>query len=397
MSGSPGSTRRAVVIGGGIAGLAAAGALSRTGWQVTLLERHDGLRADGAALLVWPNGVHALRALGVGRGLDTISTPVSDTGFRRPDGRWLKRLDTAAITERLGAPVVTVHRQDLHDALVAQLGEVQVRTGVQVTAVRCTSDQLPAAGDGRSWWEGELLVAADGISSVVRGAVAPESGIAGAGHVAWRAVVPAHRAPPLDSTSETVGAGHRFLYTSLGSRGVYWAATAPGAPRPEPPEVQLDLLRRWFARWHAPVPALLDASRPADLLQHPIADLDPLPRSLGIPVGPGGVVLIGDAGHAMTPNLGIGACLALEDAVTLGEVAVASSVGEGLHQTLRRFNRLRRPRVAGLVRRSRRLGAVLQARGPIAVRARDAVLAGTPEGWIIRSLVAAAAWRPPSH
>lgn len=397
MAGSPGSSRRAVVVGGGIAGLAAAGALSRTGWEVTLLERHDGLRADGAALLVWPNGVHALRALGVGRGLDTISTPLSETGFRRPDGRWLTRVDTAAIVERLGAPVVAVHRQDLYDALVAQLGDVQVRTGVNITAVRGAGSRLPAVGDGTSWWEGELLVAADGINSAVRAVIAPESRVAGAGHVAWRAVVPAHRAPSLDDSSETAGAGHRFLYTSLGNRGVYWAATAPGASRPEPPEVQLDLLRRWFAGWHHPVTALLDATRPQDLLQHPVADLDPLPRNLGVAWGAGGVALIGDAGHAMTPNLGIGACLALEDAVSLGDMAVASSTGEGLHQSLQRFSRIRGPRVARLVRRSRRLGSLLQARGTLTVRARDAMLSGAPAEWVTRSLVAAAAWRPPER
>src|SRR4051812_47420722 len=81
--------RTAVVVGAGVGGLATAGALTRSGWQVTLIERDDRLRGGGAALLIWPNGVAALRALGLGRGLDAIAFPTSASGIRRPDGRWL--------------------------------------------------------------------------------------------------------------------------------------------------------------------------------------------------------------------------------------------------------------------------------------------------------------------
>src|SRR5256885_2386513 len=87
--------RSAVVVGAGVGGLAAAGALARTGWQVTLLERGDRLRGDSAALLLWPNGVRALRALGLGGGLGAIASPAPTRGIRRPGGQWLVEPDPA--------------------------------------------------------------------------------------------------------------------------------------------------------------------------------------------------------------------------------------------------------------------------------------------------------------
>src|SRR4051812_38821452 len=86
--------RTAVVVGAGIGGLAVSGALARTGWRVTLIERDDRLRAGRAALMLWPNGVRALRALGLGAGLDGIATPVPSLGIQRPDGQWLLQPDS---------------------------------------------------------------------------------------------------------------------------------------------------------------------------------------------------------------------------------------------------------------------------------------------------------------
>src|SRR5262245_60269672 len=119
--------RSAVVVGAGVGGLATAGALARTGWSVTLLERDDRLRPGRAAMLLWRNGVRALRALGLAGGLDAIATRVPPSGVRRPDGHWLVQPGDA---DNPRASPVVVHREDLHDAFVAGLGErMEVRTG----------------------------------------------------------------------------------------------------------------------------------------------------------------------------------------------------------------------------------------------------------------------------
>ena len=384
-----------MVVGAGVGGLAVAGALARARWEVVLLESQPSLAVGRGALLLWPNGVHALRALSVGAGLDEIGEPVSDSVIRRPDGRVLARSSMTSLAERYGAPALAVHRQDLYDALVAELGDVEVRTGVTVEQVRVAGAAAPAVSDGRTWWKADLVVAADGMDSVVRRAIAPDSAVAPAGFTAWRAVVPAHRAPDGVTAGETIGSGQRFLTTPLGSRGVHWVAVASGAPRPESAEVQLDLLRRWFTGWHQPIGALIDATRPDELWQQAMADLDPLPRRFGVSVDHGGVALLGDAAHAMTPNLGQGACLALEDAITLGTLIAEATPGAPLDGVLSRYDRLRRRRTAKLVRQSRRLGALFGARSRLGVGARNTLLTAAPSGLLDRATAAGADWRPP--
>ncbi|MFI5484459.1 FAD-dependent oxidoreductase [Micromonospora echinaurantiaca] len=394
--------RSAVVVGAGIGGLAVAGALARSGWQVTLLERADRIRPEPTAVVLWPNGVRALRALGLGAGLEAIATPVPDGGIRRPDGHWLVQ-PRPTPADRM--PVV-VHREDLHDALIAGLGDgVELRTGVTVRTVRAGAGARPAVGDGRHTLEADLVVAADGTDSELRRQLAPEAGVVSSGCAAWRAVIPWYRAPQLRDEvpvgGETLGAGYRFVSASLGERGssggssrggIYWVATAAGAPRPEPPETQLALLRRWYAGWPSPVTELLDATDPADLVQQEIRELRPLPRAYAFPSGPGGVVLLGDAAHAMPPHLGQGACLAFEDAATLATLLRESRLPDALAA----YDRTRRPRAASVVRQARRMSAVLRARGRLALRARDAALGTISPRLLSTAATTAAAWRPPS-
>lgn len=394
--------RSAVVVGAGIGGLAVAGALARSGWQVSLLERADRIRPEPTAVVLWPNGVRALRALGLGAGLEAIATPVPDGGIRRPDGHWLVQ-PRPTPGDRM--PVV-VHREDLHDALIAGLGDgVELRTGVTVRTVRAGAGARPAVGDGRHTLEADLVVAADGTDSELRRQLAPEAGVVSSGCAAWRAVIPWYRAPRLPDEvpvgGETLGAGYRFVSASLGERGssggssrggIYWVATAAGAPRPEPPETQLALLRRWYAGWPAPVTDLLDATDPADLVQQEIRELRPLPRAYAFPSGPGGVVLLGDAAHAMPPHLGQGACLAFEDAATLATLLRESRLPDALAA----YDRTRRPRAASVVRQARRMSAVLRTRGRLALRARDAALGTISSRLLSSAATTAAAWRPPS-
>ncbi|MGK5676761.1 FAD-dependent oxidoreductase [Micromonospora sp. URMC 106] len=394
--------RSAVVVGAGIGGLAVAGALARSGWRVTLLERADRVRPEPTAVALWPNGVRALRALGLGAGLEAIATALPDGGIRRPDGHWLVQ-PRPTPADRM--PVV-VHREDLHDALIAGLGdEVELRTGVTVRTVRAQPGERPSVGDGRHTVEADLVVAADGTDSEVRRQLAPESGVVSSGCAAWRAVIPWYRAPKLPPDrpvgGEVLGAGYRFVSASLGERGssgassrggIYWVATAAGAPRPEPPETQLALLRRWYAGWPAPIADLLDATDPADLVQQEIRELRPLPRSYGFPAGPGGVVLLGDAAHAMPPHLGQGACLAFEDAATLASLLRESRLPDAVVA----YDRVRRPRAATVVRQTRRMSAVLKARGPLALRARDAALGTLSPRLLSTAATTAAQWRPPS-
>ena len=370
---------RATVVGGGIGGLATAIGLGRAGWQVTLLERQPALTAAGAGLLVWPNAVHALRALGVGDAVAAAGVPNRDGGgIRRSDGRWLYRMDGAALARQLSAPVITMHRGDLHEILTAALPEsVEVHTGVDV-------DDVPT--------EGDLVIAADGIHSALRRQLAAQTKVRDSGQIAWRAITTG-KFDLSAGGGETVGPrGWRVGLAPVGARGVYWYAAAPGPLRTTSPAEQLAEIEAHVAGWHAPIADLIAATDPADLLHHQLADLDPLP-----PMRFGGrVALLGDAAHAMTPNLGQGAAQALEDAVTLTAEVGSASTAADIAAGLARYEAARRPRVAALVRNSRRAGDVFGARGRVTAALRDLVVRAVPARVLQANAARTASWRPPA-
>jgi 2-polyprenyl-6-methoxyphenol hydroxylase-like FAD-dependent oxidoreductase len=402
--------RTAVVVGAGVGGLAVTGALARTGWQVTLLEQGDRLRGNGAAVLIWPNGAAALAALGLSLG--DVTFPVAAGGIRRPDGRQLVGAGARAVAESGAAPppgCVVVHADDLHDALMAGLGErIEIRTGATVTRVRAGSADRPAVGTQKHMFEADLVVAADGSGSLIRRRLASRSALVAAGYTSWRAVIPWYRAPKLPdavaASGQMLGSGQRFLHAALGERGssasntrggIYWAATVPGAVRPESAVIQLALLRRWFDGWAAPVADLLGATEPQDLVQQAGEELRPLPDRFGYPVGGGGFVLLGDAAHVATPNLTQGACLAFEDAATLGPLLRAAEPGRSLGAALEAYTEARRARVLRVARLSRRLGMVLQAQGSLTVRARNYALGRLPSDILDRAVASTIDWTPP--
>lgn len=390
----------AVVVGAGVGGLSAAGALARAGWRVSLLERADRLRANPAALFLWPNALAALRSLGLGGGLGEISTEVPAAGVRRPDGQWLSRAST-------GPQPVVVHSEDLHDTLIAGLGtRIDIQTGVTVKSVHYRHGERPAVGDTRgNTWDGDLIVAADGADSFIRSRLAPQSLTVSSGYAAWRAVIPWYRAPRIEEAAlagETLGGGYRFQAASLGNRGsagassrggIYWTATVAGAARPEAAATQLALLRRWFAGWHAPIGDLLAATEPDDLSQMDGRQLRPMPTEFTFPCGVGGFVLLGDAAHAMPHHLTQGAGMALEDAATL--TALVGPGGAGLEAAMANYSAQRRARVTQVARQTQRVGAILAPRGALLTRARERAFGALAPRVLDRAAESVADWHPP--
>lgn len=383
--------RHAVVTGGGIGGLTAAVALSRRGWRVTVCERAPVLTGVGAGIVLAPNALRALDSIGLGPEVwagDTLPGPV---GLRTPDGTWLSRSDSAAVSTRHGPATRAVHRGFLIDALAAALPPGVVRLGVSVTGVDDTGGVVvvrTSAGDLRA----DAVVAADGMRSVLRGQLFPRHpGLRHAGEAGWRAVLP-RSGPPPRHAAETWGRGERFGVVPLVDGRIYVYATAVTGPGGRPADHHAELTRR-FGAWHDPIPALLDrlnqhAPDPVGILHHDFHELaPPLPRFHA-----GRVALLGDAAHAMTPNLGQGGCQAIEDAVVVAHLLAHHT---DVPAALAAYTKARHRRTTRIGRRSRRIGELARLSHPLATSIRNLTVRATPRAVTSRALDAVLGWQPP--
>ena len=261
--------------------------------------------------------------------------------------------------------------------------------GAPVLEVESDSDSVRVRHGGGEE-RAELVVLADGLSSTSRALVTgPGPRPRYAGYTAWRAVAPAgvELAGPGGAT-ESWGRGERFGIVPLTDGRVYWFATANVPEGERAPDGEHSEVLRRFSGWHAPVPDVLRATAPADVLRHDVYDLRPHPRSYIS----GRLVLLGDAAHAMSPNLGQGACQAIEDAATLSALLPP---GSDVEAGLGAYDRLRRPRARRIAGRSALLGRIGQLEGRLTSAARDLVVRRTPDALTERQLDDVLRWRPP--
>ncbi|MFI6870002.1 FAD-dependent monooxygenase [Nocardia sp. NPDC050406] len=245
--------------------------------------------------------------------------------------------------------------------------------------------------DGPYALRADLVVVADGVHSRLRQALFPDHpGARYAGYAAWRGIVAASAAAPLavrPVLAETWGSGMRVGVMPLRDGRVYWYAfdTAPESDLPAPdPEA----LAARCASWPDPIPALLAATAPASTLVRPVHYL-----AHGLPSfvrGP--IALVGDAAHAVTPDVGQGACLALEDAVVLAAAVTDYGVPNGL----RAYDTQRRPRTERIAQTSGRMGRALQGSTPAAARLRDIAARLTPDALNARFANSLYDWTPPT-
>jgi 2-polyprenyl-6-methoxyphenol hydroxylase-like FAD-dependent oxidoreductase len=375
----------AVVAGAGIGGLAAAVALAGRGWHVTVCEQAAALEPVGAGIGLAPNALRALDTIGAGDAVRARSALGGAGGVRRPDGRWLARVDLDDTTIELGDRVDVVRRAELLALLTDRLPAGSLHLG---TAVR---DVTPGGGADRPRLRtdaGELtadvVVAADGVRSVLREALFPDHpGARYAGYTAWRMIAPAVDAEIVPA--ETWGRGTRFAIVPLADRQLYCYATADTPAGARAADEHAELLRR-FGAWHDPIPAVLAATDPAAVLRN---DIEELAAPLAA-YHRGRVAVLGDAAHAMTPDLGQGGCMALEDAVVLAHL-LGRAGAEGTPGALADYTAARHRRTQQVAARSRRVGRVAQLSSPSAVTLRDL---GLRLGSLLPRRLASRAMRP---
>lgn len=367
-----------VIAGAGIGGLALAAALQRRRIPVRVLERTAALAPVGAGLVLQPNAMTVIAALGLSDAVIAAGRQVARAAILDARGRALGgEQDLQALTAQFGAPAVAIHRARLHRVLEEAVAPGTIDLGVTVVAFEARGGSVSIRCDNDATIEAAALVGADGLRSNVRRRLVGDGEPIYSGYTSWRGVTVAGRGPSLSRTSESWGRGERFGMADIGHGEIYWFAVANAPPGGRDQAPHAELLHR-FGDWHEPIRAVLEATPRERIVRTDIADRQPITRW-----HEGRVALLGDAAHPMTPNLGQGACQAIEDAAVL---AHALATHDTIESAFASYERQRVARANAIVMGARRLGAVAQWSNPLLVLARDTLLRFTPDRVTRRSV-----------
>lgn len=397
-----GNAREAVIIGAGVGGLAAANALYRTGWRVTVLERADALRPIGAGIAMPPNAMHALDAVDadgmtLGARVRAVGVSSGAIGARRPDGRWIFRPSGDPVGRRFGYPVYSLVRTELLAVFAGQLpgDAIRLDTTAQVADPGAADRRARVeTADGRVF-EADLVVAADGGRSAVRHTLFPDHpGPADGGYVIWWMLAPSLGEEEEVLASESMGKGTVWGTWALNDGRVYAYATvlkellATGNGQADDP---LSQLRTHFSGWYPQVQRILDAVDPASVYRDDARWMQtPLPA-----YHVGRVALLGDAAHPMTPDLGQGGSQSIEDAVVLAKLLAEA---DGDVSALASYTAARLPRTMDIVKRSKRMSAFHHASTPAGIFLRNQALRLSSSertvGLFLRSFDPVFGWKP---
>ena len=344
------SSPHIAIIGAGIAGLTTAFMLQRQGCEADVFEVDRNLRGIGAGMGLASNAIKAFDYLGLREEVEAISQSIADFKICDKNGKLLFAVDAERIKNRFRTQNYAVHRGDLHKLLTRKISEDQIHSPKRLVRLEQNDKNVKLQfedGEAKAY---DYVIGADGVNSTVRQCLLPKTIPRYAGYWCWRQVIemPQKNAELIRAVWSKNG---RFGLTPLPENRLYWFACINTDLTDETKNYGIGELRRQFDAYPWEIPEVLALSNDRQLISAPIVDIDP-PAKFHY----GRILLIGDAAHAATPNMGQGACMAVEDVAVLQDELRHRQWAEAFHG----FEKRRQKRTRYIIKNSRRAGKIAQ-------------------------------------
>jgi len=365
-----------IIIRAGPGGLTLAVALRQAGIGACVYERAAVASDRGSGLTLWPNALRALDAVGQGTAVRDLSAPLDGIAMFVSRGAELFRVERRAMHDRFGDSGLALQRSELTGVLLKQLGEESVRFGFTCTGVENNGSGATAHFADGSEAHGTVLVGADGLRSSIRTHLFGSRTLRYSGYTVWRGLANMRLRQGVGLTS--LGCGSQFGIFPMARDRVYWFAST-NAPEGEQRRAgRKQTVRERFGAWHPPVQEIIENTCETAIIRNDVYDMDPLDSWSS-----GSVTLLGDAAHPSTPDLGQGACQAIEDAVVLARALDRAS---DIPTALATYEQQRLKRTRAMSLQSRRIGQAGTWTNPLVCWLRNQAIRHIPPSLRLRQM-----------
>lgn len=360
------------IIGGGIGGLSVAACLRKAGFKrIDVFERADEFREVGAAISCWPNALRVIEWLGL---LDQVvgnAGIINEAFIRTAEGKVLQH-----VTMKYDLPAICVHRADLHEALLQLSPEKSLHTNHELKSITQRRSGVRLEFGNGNQVRADVLIGADGIRSKVRELLFDPAPPVHRGYNIWRGVVKIGETYDRMG-GETWGRGARVGIVPIRQGTVgWWATVNEGEEAISKQEDTRSRLKEIFGSWHDPIPELIQKTE--HILKNGIYDRPPRQGW-----GENNTVLLGDAAHPTTPNLGQGACMAIEGAFLL---SACMGKYHSIEEAAAKYEKKHFPRTRKVIKESLMNGKVGQLEGTLATGLRNTMVNALPAKMAAKSL-----------
>lgn len=356
------------IIGAGIGGLTTAIALQQKGINVRLFEQTKEIKPVGAGIMLANNAMQVYEKLGIRKEIEKCGNPVSSMHITNAQLKSISTVDLKYFEIKNNVQNIAIHRGKLQQILVDKLNSDTLYLGSELVKIQKTDSGYTSTFKNSATVNSEIVLGADGLNSTVRNCLFSTNKIRTAYQICWRGVTD-YSLPHQykNELNEAWGKGDRFGFVQIAPDKVYWYALK--SFRHDHLEYSVDRLNDYFEPYHGIIRDIIGKTPKNSIYTSLISDLKPIHDWYQ-----GNVCLVGDAAHATTPNMGQGACQAIEDAYVLSEC-----LGKfDLKKAFAEYQRLRMPKAHRIVNTSWALGKIAHWKNPFAIRMRNQLMRMTP-------------------
>lgn len=357
------------IIGAGIGGLTMAIALEQKGFKTRVFEQTENIKPIGAGIILANNAMQVYKALRLHKIIEEKGNHISSLNITKPDLIPLSKVNLSAFEHKFGVKNIAIHRAVLQQILIDQLSSSSLKLNYKLEKITKNSNGHTLEFKTGQTIQSSTLIAVDGLNSIVRQLLFTKTNIRNAQQICWRGIT--DYSLPLkyqNELNEAWGKSNRFGFVQIAKNKVYWYALKSFKKNKE--EINSNNIKNHFSLYSSIIQEIISSTNKKQIHTAEISDLKPIKRWYKE-----NVCLIGDAAHAMTPNMGQGACQAIEDAFILSECL--SKYQNNI--ALKKFQKLRIKKAHQVVKKSWMIGKIAHLSNPFLISIRNQIIKLTPE------------------